>query len=426
MKEPTRPNSAGDSLSKGWIAVVDIVGFSLKPDPIQRDIATFLMRAVESTHLYRMYLHGHLEYAVACTGDGFVLAVAESLLENRVEQILRFAEEIQALVHAYEEALLHNLNSQGELPSPLDTSMREFKIRIGLHRGEFAFEQILGQRNAVGTGLNLAVRIAGHGDAEHILASRQFVEAYAATATLVDGQFLAYSGEAGVKHGIGLQVYAYFREVEKNVVFGNKANTKSGERQRRVDQLILAALEKCTGRITRFLNDEAKIPPSETGVRLTILAPSCEPKYLAVTQYRHLEGEPSTSSNVAYRIEGDKPEGVSAEAFVLKRPALISQLPDRHREFREYCNRLAAHGLSEEAVTHFRRPCRAFVAVPFALAVAENAWFVLTLDSIDPLFAEDSPNMQAILSELKSTTDELALLLELKQPTPRGKEVTSK
>lgn len=47
---------AGSALCSGWIAVADIVGYSLKPDHSQRDIATFLMRAIESTYLYRTCL----------------------------------------------------------------------------------------------------------------------------------------------------------------------------------------------------------------------------------------------------------------------------------------------------------------------------------------------------------------------------------
>jgi len=417
------PSDNRERLSNGWIVVADIVGYSLKSDAVQRDIATFLMRAVESTFLYRRFLQRSASYSIACTGDGFILALADEVVVGEEQTLLRFVEEIQALVKAYGQCLAsRDPQSCDPDMSPDRKRQSEFSVRLGLHRGLFAFEEILGQRNAIGTGLNLAVRIAGHGDAGHILASREFVDAINRTSTVGPGQFFASLGEAGVKHGLGLPVFSYFREVDGVVVYGSRQNTRAGERQRSVDELIIKRLSEITAKVAALLQKhDPDLTSRRTGLRLTLLAPTLKREFLAVTRYRYLSHEPPATTDAAYVIDGlNKAEGVSARAYVTGEPSLITKLPDRHTSFEDYCAQLKTVGLKEDTIRQFRRPCRAFVAVPVQLPVSNEVRLVLTLDSLEPLFEPESPKMQEVVATLTEESARIALLIELKQPLPCG------
>lgn len=405
-------------LKSGWVVVADIVGYSLKSDPVQRDIATFLMRAVESTYLFRHYLQNHAAYSISCTGDGFILVVDDGAIDGSESELLAFVEQIQALVAAYEQRL--------NLASGTSEFDRAFKIRMGLHRGAFSFEEIRGQRNSIGTGLNVAVRIAGHGDAGHILASREFADTIKRRSTLGEGQFLGPCGEARVKHGLGLPVYTYFRQQSPDgaVLFGRKENSKAGERQIQVDILIERSLK---GLIDQLSGDLSRIAPAGAlGLRATILAPTPSLRHLAVTEHRYVYGEPPGATDAAFLINPvEKPQGASAKAYTTDEVQFVLGLPDRYLDYSGYCRELADVGLDEAAVAAFRRPCRAFIAVPFHLPVTSDTRFVLTVDSLHPLRSERYPDTDVVeiaKSGVNRTLEALGLLLELKQPLTRERK----
>jgi Adenylate and Guanylate cyclase catalytic domain len=410
--------SPASSLVEGWVAVADIVGYSLKPDEVQRDTATFLVRAIESTFLFRRILVDRRDYGVACTGDGFILVVADEAIPQRGHEILRFVEEIQSLVRAYEGRL------QAELGLRPET---EFKIRFGIHRGAFAFEQIFGQRNAIGTGVNMACRVAGYGDADHIILSADAARALPCE-RLVKGQYVDPIGEAGVKHNIGIYVYAYFREsqdgpkgAEGTVLYGRRDNPKAAIRQIAIDKLITEELRRIEEGVSDYLNSRS-VSKEESRIRLTILAPTEDQKYLTVTQYRYLALEPVTKSDIAFHLLGPEgPQGVAAEAFVRDRTVMVTELADRLRDFAAYCEGLKAHCLSEDDIVGLRRPCRSFVATPIRLPVSKNARLVLALDSLHPLFPAESEEMRDMQTRVETGAKQLALYMELKEPLPMGK-----
>ena len=422
-------------LSRGWIVVADIVGYSLKPDSIQRDIATFLVRAVESAFLFRQILSRGNSYSVACTGDGFILVVADDALGNRSHELLRFCEEIQSAVSSYEWRL------QSDPTTPQEG--RSFRVRMGLDRGAFAFEEIFGHRNAIGTGINLACRLTAIGDEGHILVSpdalrelhpdrhhEHFRERVVNEQTR---QLFAFLGEVGIKHDFGLNVYSYVRHGEdgKSVIFGSSLQPRVLERQATVDRLIRKKLAQLESDVSKYISQN-EIDPKRARLRLTILAPSSGKTRLTVTAYRHIAfGESPATSDVAYSIAKDRPEGVSAEAYVHMEPRTVTMLPDKFADLDSYCGALEAHHLSKEDILGFRRPCRAFIATPIVLPVTSGAnvedkencaRFVLTLDSLDGLFKETSPEICEIVKMMQSAAEQLATLLELKHPMPKGKE----
>lgn len=143
-------------------------------------------------------------------------------------------------------------------------------MRLGIHRGAFAFEEVLGQRNSIGTGINLACRITGHGDGDHILLTAEAGRVLSRIG-LAHGQYVVPIGEAGVKHNVGVLLYSYFRESQRGLVFGRKENTKTGGRQIKIDALVLSVLQHLELRLTAILG-KYDVDASDAGLRLTILA----------------------------------------------------------------------------------------------------------------------------------------------------------
>lgn len=230
------------------ILSIDVVGYSKLLVNEQVDLLKELNRVVRETACVRAAeTNGKLIRLP--TGDGMVLLFFES-----PEQPLRCATEISE-------------------------SLREhprIRVRMGAHSGPVNMvEDVNGQRNVAGAGINIAQRVLDCGDAGHILVSRRLAD------DLIEyghwRPYLTDLGECTVKHGVKLRL--------ANFVSGSSGNSArperlgsggspagAGEGRRRARRrwvaaiiLTLALLALCTG-IVVWLRSRNRPPPSAKSV----------------------------------------------------------------------------------------------------------------------------------------------------------------
>ncbi len=374
------------------------------------------MQCVQSTYLYRILLRNDDDFSLICTGDGFILVVTDHVAgQCGGEEMLRFAVEVQWMVSAYERTLAPNL----------DADDREFKIRIGLHRGEFTFERIREHQNAIGTGINLVARICNIGDQDHILVSEAFErkreQELLGSPNPVAPYPLHPIGVVGIKHGLGLKIYSC-HDGSGSPKFGRSVLPDVVERQRRIDSHIAHELRRLIEKLNAYVSLK-NIAANSARFRATILAPSKDDQFLAATEYRATFEEPVVASRVVHDLK--PPKGIAAFAYDnAKRNAapasvrMATGLPERYSAIANYVKRMSVFSMADSDVAAFVRPCRAYVALAFLLPVTNEERFVLSIDSLHDLFPEDSKEMQEIVEIMTEASERLGLLLEAKQPLP--------
>ena len=180
--------SSAPPLEIAHVLFLDIVGFSLMQLNRQNLVVEQLQNCVRKSNEYRA-AEARRQLVRIPTGDGMALAFFGDPLSA-----VRASLEIGAALKD-------------------DTDLN---VRMGLHSGPvYVVEDINGQKNVTGTGINVAQRVMDCGDAGHILTSLTVAEVL----SQIDewNGCLEFLGEAQVKHEILLPVYKLSRDgVGKN------------------------------------------------------------------------------------------------------------------------------------------------------------------------------------------------------------------
>ena len=230
------------------ILSIDVVGYSKLLVNEQVDLLKELNRVVLETACVRAAeTSGRLIRLP--TGDGMVLLFFES-----PEQPLRCATEIS-------ESLREN---------------PRIRVRMGAHSGPVnVIEDVNGQRNVAGAGINIAQRVFDCGDAGHILVSRRLAD------DLIEyghwRPYLTDLGECTVKHGVKLRLANFVSGSSGNSARPEKIGTGvtpagAGEGQQRARRRWLAGIILAVALLTLgitslvWLRSRKPLPPSAKSV----------------------------------------------------------------------------------------------------------------------------------------------------------------
>ncbi len=162
------------------VLFMDLVGHSRLPMEAQARQVQGLRERVQQTPEYRR-AEGEGDLICRDQGDGLAL--------------IFFRDPRAPLQCACEVALA--LRTRPDLP-----------LRMGLHSGPVTRQpDIHGQDNVSGSGINLAERVMGFGDAGHILMSHSFADVISEYENWA--AFLSYLGEYEVKHGTTVRLFNF-------------------------------------------------------------------------------------------------------------------------------------------------------------------------------------------------------------------------
>lgn len=296
----------------GFAVLCDIVGFSRKADYAQRACVLHLDQAVNSTRLMKVHLASHRdEVVVNCTGDGFILITTAPPVTNYPEYLLEFARDLLRSIHRWNA---EHVGGDANLP---------YEVRLGVHEGRFYMGvHVFGSRNAIGSGVNVAARVASVGDAGHVLFSEDVVTALRET-----GPAPQRNGNTGrkdlldrtetwqvaVKHGLELRLSPWSVDDGEGRL-GALDPPKRVRELTAVQGAMLSTVADAKGNLEEHFRRACRVRPETLGLRLTLLF--ARDGLLRCTPIR--AGASLPSSNVEYPLT--KPDHWGMPAFVFHEP----------------------------------------------------------------------------------------------------------
>ena len=196
QQAPGEPGAGPPIVDIAHVLFCDIVGYSILPIDRQKQMISALQEIVRQTEDYRRAdSRGQLVRLPA--GDGMALA----FLQDPVAPV-RCAFDIARALQSYPE----------------------IGLRMGIHSGPvFLSTDINGNRNVVGSGINMAQRVMDSGDAGHILVSRNVAEVLSQVSYWQP--LLRDLGEREVKHGARIHLYNVYTDEIGNATLPTKLQT---------------------------------------------------------------------------------------------------------------------------------------------------------------------------------------------------------
>jgi hypothetical protein len=110
--------------STGYIVYVDIVKFSLKKPPAQRDCVEHLSTSAEESTLLKEFAKNSNRFCIHSIGDGFVLITDEN---TSPKQIIEFIHDLYDKINEYN-------NDKRKIKKKWN-----YQVRTGIHLGKFYY-----------------------------------------------------------------------------------------------------------------------------------------------------------------------------------------------------------------------------------------------------------------------------------------------
>lgn len=369
----------------GWIALIDIVAFSVKAEEEQERCLHFLLavagKLLSSCPADDVFLNP--------AGDGVLLAADPNAV--RPALFLDWTESlVAACMHPRQARQRWHLEMpQSELP-------RAFHIRAGTHAGTFFITQLpelSGFRYVVGRGPNECRRIADYADGGRVLVSQKFLDEYEGTVGIhprhrrrLFPQNEDQPLEVPAKH----RRTASIRLLRGTHETAARLRTAIPHRLSFLQKVDAALHERCLEPIAEIIDAvlmEALrgVTRSTLSTRVSILAPSPDGGHLQVTRYRHhWQGLFISQSHTRYAIRG-KLQGLPGFSFHQMRPLFINALPRYKHDPAAYALRFKQYNLQPEEIRRWQRQSRAFLAVPFHFGSPLGVLCVDWGNSLQPL-----------------------------------------
>lgn len=356
------------------------------------------------------------QWSFTPTGDGFLLAVYDNRVNSQPDLLVRFAVELRQAHETY------NIVKDSE---------GRYSVRIGLHRGDFYYEQnLLSHITVIGDGPNRVSRVCGIGDGEHIIASEAFHSHLIQYHPELSSQFRPL-GAVYVRHGDAITAHQYIgergTEVEqpKIIRWGQSV-------LKQIRKELLAVLDTTARALGKIPGKDADVLAQQ--LRATVLLrnrPTTEHPFgfLHLPRdmwkfLRAMQPSPSGTPNPTYArycqetqatfsLELGREAGIGASAYNMKTARWTAGLPkfdDNPQQYSDALNaQLGIHTTVPEVQT-WRRKARAFIAVP----LRADTYFdgdedapggVLCLDCDEPLV---SPATTPENDYLRVATEDIA------------------
>jgi class 3 adenylate cyclase len=175
-----------DKIQDGYIFFMDIVGYSKKTTDEQRKVFKDLGEIVKSTIQFKT-ANALEKLIVLPTGDGMILGFF-TYLEDAINCGITVAKAVK--------------------------NREDLQMRMGVHCGDVCpLEDINGNLNISGDGINYAQRVMDSGETNHLLVSSDVIAKYDRPNFILVEDL----GDVTVKHGVVMRLYSLY-----NSDFGNK------------------------------------------------------------------------------------------------------------------------------------------------------------------------------------------------------------
>lgn len=172
------------------VIIMDIVGYSLLTDTEQKKRILLLQEIIRENKLMQKFFR---DLIFLPTGDGCVISMFGKISRQAVKLAI---------------SLQQDIKSNGLL------------VRFGINFGSvFKYEDINGNLNVAGSGVNMAARAMDEGDENHIIANRTVYD-YFGNVDKWYKQLFTSLGKVTIKHGEELELFNIYNEKEQ---IGNPA-----------------------------------------------------------------------------------------------------------------------------------------------------------------------------------------------------------